>query len=82
MKASQLLAWLMCLALAFFAAALSMYNTGRIRLMQKAYAEATEAAAVRNAILEDIRDLLRDRIDQGRAEPEDPGAESLEAPED
>jgi hypothetical protein len=82
MKAPQLLAWLMCLALAFFAAVLSMRNTGRIGMMQKTYAEAIEAAAVRNAILEDIRDLLRGRIDQDGAEPEDQGAEPVEAPED
>ena len=73
MNPSQLIAWLVCLALAFFACAVSFRNGYRIALLDKEFAEVKRVAGDQEELLEDIRGLLQ-RIERNvrpaaRAEP-------------
>ena len=63
MNASNVIAWLLCLVLAFFAAALAIRNLGETVRIQKQLAEIEEesaSAVAQSDLLEDIRSLLRE----------------------
>lgn len=59
MNPSQLLAWLICLALAFFAAALAIRNSYAIALLEKDFVEVQTVANDRGEMLGEIRDILQ-----------------------
>jgi hypothetical protein len=59
MNASQMLAWLLCLALAFFAATLAVRNGLKVALLEKQFEEVRQAALNQQELLGDIRMLLR-----------------------
>ncbi len=66
MNASQLLAWLVCLFLAFGAAVLSVHNSFRLIKLERRYEkELMRVADEQTAALKDVRDVLR----QMNAEP-------------
>jgi len=58
MNPSQLLAWLICLGLAFFAAVLAVNNAYKVRLLQRSYAQARQAAEVQSELLAQIHAVL------------------------
>jgi hypothetical protein len=72
MNPSQLIAWLVCLTLAFFAAALSVSNSYKAALLDRKFAEVQKAATDQSALLSDIRRVLgqieRD-LGSGRTNP-------------
>ena len=69
MNTSQLMAWLICLALAFFAAALAVSNGYKVALLQRKFAAVNEVAEEQRALLEGIEAVLR-QIEEGlRSEP-------------
>ncbi len=69
MKSPQLIAWLVCLLIAFGAAILSVHNATKMAVLERRFDEVKRTAAVQTAVLEDIRDLL------GRQAPRPPAAE-------
>jgi len=76
MNASQLLAWLICLVLAFFAAALALNNTLKSAMLERQVAEARKVTTYQSEVLTDIRTLLA-QIEQdlrSRTEPPTPAA--------
>jgi len=62
MKVSQLLAWIMLAALAFFAVTLSIYSGYNVALLRKDIAELRQAADANAALLREVRDTL-DRVE-------------------
>ena len=61
MNASNLIAWLVCLGLAFFASAMAVLNRGHVMLTEKKIQQMRQenaSAAAQSAVLEDIRVLL------------------------
>jgi hypothetical protein len=68
MNASQLLAWLLCLALAFFASALAVRNGYRTALLERELTTLRQTVEDRQELLQDIHGLLQ-TID-GRLEAE------------
>ncbi len=58
MNASQIIAWLVCLLLAFCAAVLAVHNTAKLAVLEKRFAEVTQAAERQNQALEEVRDVL------------------------
>lgn len=59
MNPSQLIAWLVCLVLAAFAAVLSINNSYREAVLERRFAEVQKAAGEQTALLEGIRSLLQ-----------------------
>jgi len=59
MNPSQLLAWLICLMLAFFAAALSVHNSYNLARLDKKFAEVERVAGDQKALLSDIHQVLQ-----------------------
>jgi len=59
MKTSELLAWLLCLLIAFCAAVLAVYNATKLAVLEQRFEEVNTTAAEQTAVLQDIRDLLR-----------------------
>jgi len=60
-NASNLIAWLVCLGLAFFASAMAVLNRGNVILAEKKIQQMRQenaSAAAQSAVLEDIRVLL------------------------
>ncbi len=81
MNPSQLIAWLVCLSLAFFAAALSVSNSYRTALLDRKFAEVQKAANEQGALLSDIRGVLTQIERDLRArEPEGKAAETNAGP--
>jgi hypothetical protein len=58
MNPSQLIAWLICLLLAFFAAALSVSNSYKAALLDRKFVEVQKAATDQSALLSDVRRIL------------------------
>jgi len=58
MKVSQLLAWILLAALAFFAVTLSIYSSYNVALLQKNIAELRQTADSNAALLREVRDTL------------------------
>jgi hypothetical protein len=58
MNASQFLAWILCLVLAFFASALAVRNGYKAALLEKEFQSVQKAMEDRGQVLEEIRDLL------------------------
>lgn len=58
MKVSQLVAWILLAALAFFAVTLSIYSSYNVALLQKNIAELRQAADSNDALLREVRDTL------------------------
>ncbi len=58
MNASQVVAWLTCLLVAFFAAILAVHGSVKVAVLEKRFAEISETAVEQTAVLTDIRDLL------------------------
>lgn len=90
MNASQLLAWLVCLALAFFASALAARNGWKTAVLEKQFVAVQQEAQARQDVLEEIRDVLQS-IDRrmaaedaaspaGEALPPSPEREAMAAP--
>ena len=81
MNPSQLIAWLVCLSLAFFAAALSVSNSYKAALLDRKFVEVQKAATDQSAILSDVQRILeqieRD-LRSGRTSPAGSAAESGE----
>lgn len=59
MNPSQLIAWLVCLVLASFAAVLSVNNVYRAKVLEKRFVEVQKAAETQDALLSDIRRVLQ-----------------------
>jgi len=71
-NASHLIAWLVCLGLAFFASAMALLNRGETIRIEKSMEEMRkecETAAVQAAVLEDIRALLQQMNERAEAAP-------------
>lgn len=58
MKVSQLVAWILLAALAFFAVTLSIYSSYNVALLQRNIAELRQAADSNDALLREVRDTL------------------------
>jgi hypothetical protein len=67
MNASQFLAWILCLALAFFASALAVRNGYKTALLEKEFAAVQKSAEDSRELLRDVRDVLQS-IDRHLAE--------------
>jgi hypothetical protein len=67
MNASQFMAWILCLALAFFASALAVRNGYKTALLEKEFAAVQEKAEDRQELLREVRDVLRS-LDRRMAE--------------
>ena len=67
MKASQLLAWLMCLLLAFAAMLMATRNWLKIAMLEKRFDQVAAVATEQTAVLRDIRALLQ-KMEGGSAE--------------
>lgn len=72
MNASQLLAWLVCLALAFFASALAARNGWKTAVLEKEFAVVQDSAEERQEVLEEIRTLLQSIDRQMAAQSDTP----------
>lgn len=59
MKTSQFLAWITCLALAFFACVLAARNAVRTALLEKQFEAVQAVAAEQTAALQDLTAVLR-----------------------
>jgi hypothetical protein len=85
MNASQLLAWIICLALAFFASALAARNGWKTAVLEKQFAAVQETAQERQEVLEEIRDVLqsidRQMAAQGDAPSMDQASATLAVPD-
>ena len=60
MNASQLLAWLVCLALATVACLFGVYNRTKLAVLERRFVQVERVAGQQTAVLEEIRDLLRE----------------------
>ena len=72
MSASHLIAWLVCLVLAFFASAISLLNRGETIRIEKSMEEmrsACDTAAQQAAVLDEVRALLRSVNERMQAAP-------------
>jgi hypothetical protein len=76
MNPSQLLAWLICLGLAFFAAALSVYNSYGLARLDRRFTEVERVATDQMVLLSDIGRILEQIERHLRAAPQDPGSEA------
>ena len=63
MKASQLLAWFICLAIASFASVLAIHNSYKVALMEKDLAHLSGTAGDYGALLPDVHKTLQ-RIEE------------------
>ena len=59
MNVTQLLAWVICLALAFFAGLLAAHNTAKTAMLEKQFAVVQAAATNQTAALHEITSALR-----------------------
>lgn len=59
MNPSQLLAWLLCLALAFFASTLAVRNGLKVALLERQFEGVRLVAQDQQDLLRDIRSLLQ-----------------------
>jgi hypothetical protein len=77
-KTTQLVAWLMCLILAFVAMLASVRNWVQIAVLQRDCATANTAMVEQTAVLRDIRSLLQQMVpaegDQPTVAPAEPDA--------
>lgn len=60
MNASQMIAWLICLALAFFGAALALHASYRAHILEARFDAAITSVDERNEVLQEIGATLRD----------------------
>ena len=74
MKSSQLIAWLMCLLLAFFATVMSILNAYRLTVTQQRIADRVDPVVAQNALLVEVRDLLGQLLAERREGSVDRGA--------
>lgn len=59
MNASQLLAWLVCLFLAFGAAVLSVHNSFKLAALENQFERTERVATEQTVVLKELRDLLQ-----------------------
>jgi hypothetical protein len=84
MKASQLMAWLLCLVIAFLALLLAGRASLKTTVLEKRFAEVRQSASAQAELFKDLRDVLQ-RIDDrlsalppsGRREQPPEGIERL-----
>ncbi len=59
MKASQLLAWFICLAIASFASVLAIHNSYKVALLERDFAHLSKTAGDYGALLPDVHSTLQ-----------------------
>ena len=59
MNVTQLMAWIICLALAFFAGLLAAHNTAKTAMLEKQFAKVQAVANDQTAALREINTTLR-----------------------
>jgi len=79
MNATQLIAWLVCLIVAFFAAVLAVSTGYKVALLEKEFRQVRQTAAEDTALLGEIRSVLKEiefdlRSRRASAPPAAPGA--------
>ena len=83
MNATQMLAWLVCLIVAFFAAVLAVNAGYKLALMEKEFRQANQTVAEEAALLGEIRSVLKEielDLRSRRTPAPAAGSEPAEAP--
>jgi vacuolar-type H+-ATPase subunit D/Vma8 len=76
MNASQLIAWLVCLAVAFLACVVTVHNFGRVSLLSRQVdrteqkLQAVSPAAEELKLIRQVLERMEKRMDSGEATPE------------
>lgn len=77
MNVTQLLAWIICLALAFFAGLLAAHNTAKTAMLEKQFSAVQSAAVDQTAALHEVSAALRQIEDDLKAGSSSAAVEQL-----